>query len=47
MANLILNTEKAPLRSWGFPPLALCIKTRYGGVRSYRKKSGAFIVSRL
>ena len=39
MANLILNAENAPLRSWegsafmrGFPPLALCMADREFGV---------------
>ncbi|NEO94718.1 MAG: hypothetical protein F6K56_32825 [Moorea sp. SIO3G5] len=30
MANLILNRSNAPLRSWGFPPLA--IASRQGTV---------------
>ncbi|WP_267872108.1 MULTISPECIES: hypothetical protein [Moorena] len=31
MANFILNAENAPLRSWGFPPLAIAVvsPTRY------------------
>ena len=46
VANLILNAENAPLRSWGFPPLAIASRQ---GIRPYSQfpsfLQGALVLS--